>query len=471
VTGANVSKPQDIVERTLSIAAGANGVDGCVVIAEENSSANLRWANNTLTTNGVTRGRRLTVITTVGGAQGTSVGVVSRGAVRGHELETLVEAAVQAAQENTPAIDASPLIAPGPEVGSAWEAAPRETDATVFDTFVGSLGAQLEAAAGRSQLMFGYAEHQVSSTYLGSSTGLRLHHDQPTGQLQVNGKSADLARSAWAGASTRDFTDIDVERLHDELATRLAWAQRSIELPAGRYSTLLPPTAVADLLIYLYWSSGARDAHDGRTVFSKPGGGTRVGEQLTALPIDLYSDPAAAGLECDPFVMARASSGESSVFDNGLPVARTPWIDQGRLASLIQTRYSASLTGMPVTPAIDNLILQGPAGGGSLDSMIASTERGLLLTCLWYIREVDPQTMLLTGLTRDGVYLVEGGEVVGAVNNFRFNESPVDMLNRITEVGVTEPTLPREWGDYFSRTAMPPLRVHDFNMSTVSQAS
>jgi predicted Zn-dependent protease len=103
--------------------------------------------------------------------------------------------------------------------------------------------------------------------------------------------------------------------------------------------------------------------------------------------------------------------------------------------------------------------------------MIASTRRGLLLTCLWYIREVDPQTLLLTGLTRDGVYLVEGGEVTGVVNNFRFNESPVGMLSRVTEVGATERTLPREWGDYFNRAAMPPLRVDGFNMSSVSQAS
>ena len=103
--------------------------------------------------------------------------------------------------------------------------------------------------------------------------------------------------------------------------------------------------------------------------------------------------------------------------------------------------------------------------------MIARTERGLLLTCLWYIREVDPQTLLLTGLTRDGVYLVEHGEVTGAVNNFRFNESPVAMLSRLAEVGASVPALPREWGDYFSRVAMPPVRVEGFNMSSVSQAS
>jgi len=138
--------------------------------------------------------------------------------------------------------------------------------------------------------------------------------------------------------------------------------------------------------------------------------------------------------------------------------------------ALVQTRHSADLSGLAVTPMIGNLMLDG-GGSASLDEMVGRTGRGLLLTCLWYIREVDPQTLLLTGLTRDGVYLIEEGEVVGAVNNFRYNESPVGMLSRVLEVGATEKTLPREWGDYFNRAAMPPLRVEAFNMSSVSQAS
>jgi predicted Zn-dependent protease len=124
-----------------------------------------------------------------------------------------------------------------------------------------------------------------------------------------------------------------------------------------------------------------------------------------------------------------------------------------------------------MTPAVDNLGLTVDGARGSVDDLVAGVERGLLLTCLWYIREVDPQTLLLTGLTRDGVYLVEGGEVTGAVNNFRFNESPVALLDRFTAAGDTAPAFSREWGDYFPRTAMPPLRVPDFNMSSVSEAS
>ena len=463
--------PQETVERALAIAARINGVDGCVVLADESSSANLRWANNTLTTNGVTRGRRLTVIASVKGADGVAAGVVSRSSVRTADLDDLVRAAVAAAAENTPAEDAGALVDPTQPIDAAWQDAPQETSAAIFEGFVSELGAALTQAAGQNRLLFGFAEHVVNTSFLGSSTGLRLRHDQPTGKLEMNAKSSDLARSAWSGAATRDFTDIDVARESEGLAQRLEWAARRIDLPAARYETILPPGALADLLIYTYWSAGARDAHDGRTVFSKPAGATRVGESLSNLPLTLRSDPAEPGLSCIPFVVAHASSAESSVFDNGLPLSPTAWIDKGRLTSLIQTRHTAALTGLPVTPAIDNLIFEQAGASASIDDMIRSTERGLLLTCLWYIRQVDPQTLLLTGLTRDGVYLVEGGEVIGAVNNFRFNESPVDLLGRITEVGATKVCLCREWNDYFTRTAMPPVRVADFNMSTVSQAS
>lgn len=104
--------------------------------------------------------------------------------------------------------------------------------------------------------------------------------------------------------------------------------------------------------------------------------------------------------------------------------------------------------------------------------MIASTTGpALLVTCFWYIREVDPRTLLLTGLTRDGVFLVEDGEVKGAVNNFRFNMSPVDLLAQAIEVGASVPTLPREFGDWFRSVKAPPLRVERFNMSSVSAAT
>ncbi|SFF16301.1 Predicted Zn-dependent protease or its inactivated homolog [Actinacidiphila alni] len=457
------SKPHEIVERALELSTA----DGCVVIAEEESSANLRWAANALTTNGVTRGRTLTVIATVDGAQGTASGVVSRAAVTADELEPLVRAAEAAAREAGPAEDAQPLVADVP-ASAAFTEAPAETGSDVFASFAPALGEAFATARAGGRELYGFAFHSMTSTYLGSSTGLRLRHDQPTGTLELNAKSPDRTRSAWAGAATRDFTDVDPRAMDTGLAQRLAWAERRVELPAGRYETLLPPSAVADLMIYQLWSAAARDAAEGRTVFSRPGGGTRVGEKLSPLPLTLRSDPAEPGLEAAPFVIAHASGDDISVFDNGLPLGPVDWIRDGSLTHLTTTRHSAGLTGLPVAPGVDNLVLDG-GGTRSLEELVADTERGLLLTCLWYIREVDPATLLLTGLTRDGVYLVENGEVTGAVNNFRFNESPVDLLGRAAEAGRTERTLPREWSDYFTRAAAPSLRIPDFNMSSVSQ--
>ena len=457
------NKPHEIVERALEL----SRADGCVVIADEQSTANLRWAGNTLTTNGVTRGRTLTVVATVDGREGTASGVVSRAAVTADELEPLVRAAEAAARGAGPAEDAQPLVE-GVPASPDFTDAPTETSSAVFADFAPALGESFARARAGGRELYGFANHELVSSYLGTSTGLRLRHDQPNGTLELNAKSPDRTRSAWAGRSTRDFKDVDPASLDAELATRLGWAERRVELPAGRYETLLPPTAVADLLIYQMWSAAARDAAEGRTVFSKPGGGTRVGERLTDLPLTLRSDPNEPGLESAPFVLAHSSGDDASVFDNGLPLRPTEWVHEGELRHLTSTRHSAGLTGLPVAPGIGNIILDG-GEDKSLEDMVAATERGLLLTCLWYIREVDPATLLLTGLTRDGVYLVENGQVVGEVNNFRFNESPVDLLGRATEAGRTEKTLPREWSDWFTRAAMPALRVPDFNMSSVSQ--
>ena len=470
--------PQETVERALAAAR----CDDCVVIADETSMANLRWAANSLTTNGVARSRQLTVIAITRGAGGPQAGVVSRAGVRADQVADVVAEAESAARQSSPAEDAQPLLGPGdpesfgvkegPEPGQpGWDDEPGSTGIGVFSTFSPALGEAFGTAAAAGRKLYGYAEHSLASTFVGTSTGLRLRHDQPTGKADINAKSAEPGGSAWAGQATRDFTDVDVAAITAGLGQRLGWARRQIELPAGRYQTLLSPSAMADLFISLYWSAVAKDTLDGRTVFSKPGGGTRIGERLASLPVTLRSDPGDTGLRCAPFVIARTSRREASVFDNGLAIPPVTWVDNGVLSALAQTRWTAGLSGLPPTPETDNLILEGAGAGASLDELITGTRRGLLVTCLWYVREVDPQTLLLTGLTRDGVYLVEDGEVTGAVNNFRFNESPVGLLGRLAEVGATVPALPREWSDYFTRSAMPPARFEDFNMSSVSQAS
>jgi predicted Zn-dependent protease len=456
---------QEIVERALA----ASTADDQITFVVESSEANLRWASNSLTTNGAMRSRQVVVVSFVDGGSGMAAGTVSRSGTP--DIAALVAASEQAARDAGPAEDAVPLVSDKPADAGDWDAEPASTSIEVFADFAPALGEVFGEARDRGELLFGFAEHQLATTYLGSSTGLRLRHDQPTGRVELNGKSPDFARSVWAGTGTRDFRDVSVPDLAADVARKMAWSQRRVELPAGRYETLLPPSAVSDLMIYLYWTMEARDADEGRNVFAKPGGGNRVGERLANLPLTLRSDPSAPGLEAAPFQVVGASSGTASVFDNGMATPAVDWISEGTLTNLIRPRAWALKTTAPATAAVDNLILEDPTATATLDEMLASTDRGLLLTTLWYIREVDPQTLLLTGLTRDGVFLVEGGEVTGAVNNFRFNESPVDLLGRAVQASTTERTLPREWNDWFTRTAMPALRVPDFNMSSVSPAS
>ncbi len=486
------SNIQQLVERAL----GLSRADGCIVLGEQLTGANLRWAGNSLTTNGQSSSVKLAVISVVHTPDGDASGVVARpipltGAQ--DELAELVAASEQAARGAGPADDAAELV-PSYPCDDDWDAPPAGTDIEVFADFAPALGEAFGQARQQGMQLYGYAEHQMSSVFLASSTGLRRRHDQPTGRVELNAKSADLQRSAWLGQHTRDFSDVAVGELVSGLRQRLDWSRNRIELPAGRYQTLLSPTAVADLMIYAYWTMNSRDAEEGRSVFAAKGGGTRIGERLAGLPLTLRSDPDYPGLQCAPFT-AVFDSDEESVFDNGMPAPAIDWIADGTLRDLYRNRNWAARTGAEFRAAVDNLILTagagaapghgerapdsrgngdrkpGSNGGKSLAEMIAGTERGLLVNCLWYIRVVDPQALLLTGLTRDGVYLIEDGEVRGEVNNFRFNESPVDLLRRATEAGATVPTLPREWSDDFVRTAMPPLRVPDFNMSTVSQAS
>jgi predicted Zn-dependent protease len=475
---------QAVVELALASAA-RDGADGCIVLVDETSHADVRFALNTTTTNGVRRDRTVTVIALVVVSPGSSpsVGVSRRSGVV--DVEQMVSAALTDARGAPPAEDAFTLVdgmgaarAGGGAASLAYGNAPVETDLSVLGGVLSGLASAFRRAAADDVVLAGFAEYGVSTLYLGSSTGVRMSYAQPTGAVNLVGRSRDGVRSAWTGVGAERIGEISFGEMEEELWRRLAWATRSISLEAGRYEVILPPSGVADMMGSLFfYGMGGQDAEDGRTVFSGASAGrTQVGERLSDVPFNLYSDPFEPGVECLPFVAAGSSDSESSVFDNALPLERVGWIEDGYLAHLRYHRAGAARSGVDVAPYVDNLILRtgdggGTSGSGAVDDMVARTERGLLLTCLWYIREVDPATALLTGLTRDGVYVIENGAVVGAANNFRFNESPVDLLARATEVGTSVRALGRELGEYLNRCIMPPLRIPDFNMSSVSQAS
>ncbi|ORB25016.1 metallopeptidase TldD-related protein [Mycolicibacterium parafortuitum] len=452
---------QQVIDVALAEARRRGRADETIVVVTDRVDASLRWANNTMTTNGESTGRTTTVISVVRDGDEATVGSVSSSAVDPAGIGDLVAASQKAAATAPPARDNAPAL-PGGDAPADWHDPIPRTGAEVF----GGVAASLARGFHGADTLFGFARHVLETTFVATSSGLRRRFTQPTGSVEINAKRDGA--SAWSGVSTADFADVPTDAMLEDLGTRLSWAQRRVDLPAGRYETIMPPSTVADMMIYLSWTMGGRSAQEGRSALSAPGGGTRVGEKLTSLPLTMYSDPAAPGLECSPFVAATRSSERASVFDNGMAIERVDWIRDGVINALAYPRAAAAEFGAPVAVGADNLLMTG--GTASLQDMIAGTERGLLLSTLWYIREVDPSVLLLTGLTRDGVYLIEDGRVSAAVNNFRFNESPLDLLRRATEAGVSEVTLPREWGDWATRAEMPSLRIPDFAMSSVSQA-
>jgi len=275
-----------------------------VVHLSERWEANLRWAANELTTNGEMHTRTLTVVATAPVEGGTAVGTVSQEVADAGEVPAVVAAAELAARGGPPSENAAPLVEGGRDAG--FDEPPALTSIEVLARVADGLGTAFATAAGNGHLLYGFAEHVVTTSYLGASTGLRLRGVQPSGRFELNGKTGDLSASAWVGAASRDFTDVDVADLYAQLQTQLGWAATRIDLPAGRYETLLPPGAVADLMIYALWTASARDAEEGRNVYTAGGGRTRVGQRVAQLPLTLRSDPAFPGWK--PFPSSTSSS-------------------------------------------------------------------------------------------------------------------------------------------------------------------
>jgi predicted Zn-dependent protease len=393
-------------------------------------------------------------------------GAVTRTNVDEGDIDAILAEATAAAKASGAAEDFAPL-ARDVAFGN-WSAAHTPTGPEVFSGFAPELGDMMRRSKSDSIELFGYAEHTHQTVWVGSKGGMRLRHDSPVGRVEMTGKSHQRSRSTWDGVETHDFKDVSVASIDANIRQRLEWQAKKIDVPAGRYDTIFPSGSIADIYVYMMWVAGGRDAFEGQSVFSKKGGGTRVGEKLSNVGLQLFSTPTHPVLAGSPFVSASTSSSFTSVFDNGQKQSQVDWIKDGVLQSLVQTRASAQLTSLPYTPLGDNLIMSVDGGSGKLEDLVKKVDNGLLLTTLWYIRMVDPNSLLLTGLTRDGVYYVKNGEVQGATNNFRWNDSPVSALSRIEHAGATEWTQPREWAGDVTSMSVPPMVIKDFNMSTVS---
>ncbi|MBU6243703.1 MAG: hypothetical protein KGP12_00670 [Actinomycetales bacterium] len=459
--------PQVLAERALQAAAG---LEDAIAIVRTSSRADLRWARTTLTTNGESRHTELTLIGFAPTNPGMATATLTVVQPTADDLGDLA-AGVAAALAGAPAApDAFPLVQPDQPAARDWADPAAYTSSAALDPLAAPLGEVFAECSTDGIELFGYAEHSLVTTWLASSTGLRLRHAQPAARLEITAKSHQRSRSAWWGHAGDDFAGIDLAPGATDLRRGLQWQSRNLEIPPGRRRVILTPSAVGDLMVDLWWSATARQAVEGRSVFSGPDGTTRIGSRLSRRALSLASDAHDPVIPAGSFLASSASGEAASVFDDGMPLGRVAWIRDGVLEHLHAPRHVAQEHRLPLAISADTLRMEDPDGTGDLDSVIARTDDGLLITCLWYNRLVDPQTLLLTGLTRDGVYVVRGGEVIGSTTNFRFNDSPVSLLDRITDAGSTVRTLPREMGDYAPRVAMPATVVEDFHLSTASDA-
>jgi predicted Zn-dependent protease len=294
----------------------------------------------------------------------------------------------------------------------------------------------------------GFIQANANAVAVATSKGLFAYHQNTDAAFSMTSRTPDGTGSGWAAGGARDWSRIDPAAIGRVAAQKAVASRNPQAIAPGLYTAVLEPQAVNGLVPLLSNALNARSADEGRSPFSKAGGGNRVGEKVVDERVTLYSDPA------DPLLLGRPFDGE------GLPVARTVWIEKGVLKNLAYSRFWAQKQGVQPIPMTGGLALTG--GTKSTEDIIAGCERGILVTHFFYIRALDPRTVLQTGLTRDGVFLIEKGKITRALKNFRWNESPLLMLNRLEDIGRSELT---EAGQM-----MPALRIRDFNFASSSDA-
>jgi predicted Zn-dependent protease len=302
----------------------------------------------------------------------------------------------------------------------------------------------------------GYIESDAQAHAIANSKGLFAYGRQTGAAMTTTVRAPDGSSSGWAGASHTDWSRIDPEALGARAIDKARASMNPVAIEPGRYTVVLEPTAVGNLVQLLAFALNARNADEGRSFFTKQGGGNKIGLKVVDERVTLVSDP------LDPDAAALPFTPE------GAPAKKTTWIENGVVRNLAYDRYWAQKQGKSAAPLIGSLKMLG--GTSSMEELIASTQRGILVTRFWYIRPVDPRTILYTGLTRDGTFLIEDGKITKAVKNLRYNESPVFMLNNLDAMGPSVRVSASEDGSPGFAIVVPPIKAHDFNFTSLSDA-
>lgn len=453
----NEQQAKELLTKVLSF----SKADECQCNLTGSNQGNIRYARNSVSTAGEVSDVTLAVSSSYGKKTGTATinefddASLEKVVKRSEELALL-------APENP---EHMPLLGPfeysSPET---WSKATAEmTPAQRADKAAASINASKE----NGLVAAGFIDDDETFFALMNSKGMFAYNLSTGCNFTATIRSEDGTGSGWV---TRDFND--ASRLNTVEASNIAikkclGSKDAREMEPGKYTVILEPAASIGLLGNMAGAMNQRTADEGRSFMSKkPAEGeelpenaprNRVGEKIFGDQVTLYSDPTHPEVPTAPFA------------GNGHAVGRTLWIDKGVVKTLPNSRYWAQKTGVPYVPTAFaggglfgggvQLIMEG--GDKSLEELIAGTRRGVLVTRTWYIRQVDPQTLLYTGLTRDGTFYIEDGEIKYPIKNFRFNESPIVMLNNIEELG--KPIR-------INGSMIPPMKIRDFTFSSLSDA-
>lgn len=432
---------QDEAKAILDKALGLSTADACEATLDGSRTGNIRYARNTVSTAGSVSDLTLVVQSNFGKRMATatinefddvSLGKVVR---RSEELARL-------APENPEFVE---VLGPQQYLESKGFF---DSTAAIDPAYRAEVAAASIGPCRESKLVAaGYLEDTTGFSAMANSKGLFAYYPSTSIDFSVTVRTEDGTGSGYAARDYNDIAHFDA-RASSAVAMEKAMASREARaIEPGKYTVILEPAASVGLLQNMIFNFDRRQADEGRSFLAKAGGGVKVGEKIVDERVTIYSDPTVAEIPASPWAQ------------DGRRREHVRWIEKGVVKNLYCERYWAQEKGVPATPFPANGVMEG--GDASLEELIAATQRGVLVTRTWYIRTVDPQTLLYTGLTRDGTFFIEDGKIAFPIKNMRFNESPVIMLNNIEALGKPERT---------GGNLIPPMKIRDFTFSSLSDA-
>ncbi|MCW3119435.1 MAG: TldE/PmbA family protein Actinobacterial subgroup [Chitinophagaceae bacterium] len=421
--------------------------DECEVSLNGTEGGNIRYARNSVSTSGDISTLTLGVTSTFGKKSGSA----TINEFDEASLQKVVSRSEDLAQLSPENPEHMPL--PGPQEFKEAKTYIPATAAMTADDRAEAVSKSITVSKQAKLDAAGFIENETSFSALLNSKGLYAYENSTDVTFSITTRNEAGTGSGYAARGFNDIKKLDTFSATQTAAQKANGSAAARAIEPGKYTVILEPVAATYFLENLFRGFDARSADEGRSFMSKPGGGNRLGEKLMDDKVTIYSDP------FHPELPSSTWNGE------GQPLEKINWIEKGVVKNLSYSRFWAQKSNVAPIPVGSNFIMEG--GTQSIEEMIKTTERGILVSRLWYIRMVDPQTLLLTGLTRDGTFYIENGQIKYPVKNFRFNESPVIALNNVEALGKMERSISVE---SYRSYLIPPIKIRDFTFSSLSDA-